>query len=207
MMHMNFNKRKAKLSCVCLRATFCIVTFFLSINVHAEVALGDTDAPVTIIEYGSLTCDYCVKFHREVLPLIESRHIEKGNVRFIYRDFPTSTAATKGAIARRCTTPDLQYTMLKTLYANVEHWSQTRNVDKTLVQHAVALGLDAETFRACLNDPQHVQDLDEDKIQASKQYAVEGTPTFIINDKIVRGFKDVDEINTLQEEASLEIKK
>jgi protein-disulfide isomerase len=169
----------------------------------AGFALGDSRAPVTLVEYASLTCDYCVRFHREVLPLIKSRHIDTGRVRFVYRDFPTSAAATRGAVAARCAGPHRYFTMLDALYSAVGRWSRARDVDAALVEHATSLGLDRAAFRACLDDPRHVRSIDEEQQRATKEHGVLGTPTFLVNGKVVRGMKDIGEIDMLIEQARL----
>jgi protein-disulfide isomerase len=69
------------------------INFKVSLASSNEISLGITEAPVTIIEHGSLTCDYCISFHQKVLPEIKSHYIDKGKVRFIYRHFPTGDAA------------------------------------------------------------------------------------------------------------------
>lgn len=164
---------------------------------HAEFALGNARAPVTLIEYGSLTCDYCVRFHREVVPLIKSRHINSGRVRFIYRDFPTSDEAMRGAVAARCAGPARYYRMLDALYSSVGHWSRAKNIDTALIQHATLLGLNAAAFRACLNDPRHVRSIEDEQRRATKEHGVLGTPTFLINGRVVPGIKNIDGIDAL----------
>ena len=177
--------------------------FFFPVAANAEFALGDSRAPVTLVEYASLTCGYCLRFHREVLPLIKSRHIDTGRVRFVYRDFPTSAAAIRGAVAARCAGPHRHFKMLDTLYSAVGRWSRASDVDAALVEHAASLGLDRAAFRACLDDPRHLRSIDEEQQRATKEHDVLGTPTFLINGKVVRGMKDIDEIDVLIEEALL----
>ena len=167
---------------------------------HAEAALGPASAPVTLIEYGSLTCDHCVHFHRKIFPRIKSQYIDTGRVRFIYRDFPTSTAAARGAIAARCANDDY-YRMLDTLYASVGEWSRQRDIDTALVQKAVALGLDRQSFRACLDAPRHEQAITQQQRHATTEYGVLGTPTFLINCEVVPGRQNFDEIKALLESA------
>jgi len=180
-------------ACVALALLF-------SSTANAQTVLGKADAPVTLVEYGSLTCDYCVKFHREVLPLIISRHIDAGTVRFIYRDFPTSTAAAQGAVAARCA-KDRYYEMLHTLYQSVADWVRARDVDTALADHAALLGLDEESFRDCLEDRRHQRAIEAQQREATTEYGVTGTPTFLVNDKIVAGIKDIDEMEALIVEA------
>lgn len=173
-----------------------------SIGASTEPALGSPHAPVTIIEYGSLTCDYCIRFHREVLPLLKSRHIDTGRVRFVYRDFPTGKAATRGAVAARCA-GEQYYKMLDILYAKVGNWSRARNMDVSLSQLAASLGLEEKRFKPCLNEAQNTRVIISGQQQATREHGVIGTPTFIINGKIVRGIKDIDQIELLIEKALL----
>lgn len=168
-----------------------------------ERALGNAQAPVTLIEYGSLTCGYCISFHREVLPLIQSRHIDTGRVRYIYRDFPTSAAATRGAVAARCA-GDQYYRMLGVLFAEVGRWSQSDDIDAALTQQSATLGIDQKRFHACLNDPRHSLAVTEGQQQAISEFDVLGTPTFLINGRIVRGKKTIQEMEALIKAALLD---
>lgn len=161
-----------------------------------EVALGRVQAPVTIIEYGSLTCDYCIYFHREVLPHIQSRYIDTGQVRFIYRNFPTSNAAIRGAVAARCA-GDLYYKMLDVLFARVGAWAEADDVDRALIQQAAALNIDEEDFYVCINDPSQDQAIIAVQLQAKTEFDIIGTPTFVVNGKVVRGKKTVEQIDAL----------
>ena len=175
---------------------------FLSGAARAEYTLGDVQAPVTIVEYASLTCDYCVRFHVTVFPLIKSRHIDTGRVRFVYRDFPTGDAALRGAVAVRCAGPRRHFAMLDVLYSAVGRWSRASDVDAALAKQAESLELDAAAFRACLDDPQHERSIHGEQRRAVTEHGVLGTPTFIINGEIVRGAKNIDEIEALIERAS-----
>ncbi|MDT0635958.1 DsbA family protein [Spectribacter hydrogenoxidans] len=165
---------------------------------HAETALGSADAPVTLVEYGSLTCDHCVRFHREVLPDIKSRYIDTGRLRFVYRNFPTSAAALRGAVAARCA-GDQYYQMLDALYASVRDWARQDDVDSALVQQAAAIGLNQKSFGACLDAPRHKRAITREQRRASREHGVLGTPTFLINGEVVPGKKNIDEMQDLIE--------
>ncbi|MDW3094696.1 MAG: DsbA family protein [Gammaproteobacteria bacterium] len=164
--------------------------------------MGNTQAPVTIIEYGSITCGKCVRFHREVLPLLKSDYIKTGKVRFIYRDYPTSDEAYRGAIAAHCAGPDKYYPLLDALYHAVADWSQAKDVEIALTDIAISLDLNRETFSTCLNDPQQALNIEKEREEAVLEYDVFGTPTFIINGKVIRGLKTFDEMKVLIEKAS-----
>ena len=191
---MNTNLQNVRVRCAVLLIAAVALSFTAS--ARAEPVLGSDRAPVTIIEFGSLTCDYCVRFHREVLPRVQSRYIETGQVRFIYRDFPTGEAATRGAVAARCASDDY-YTMLDALYADVGNWSRAQDINAALIQLATSLGLATREFRACLNNPGQRRAIANQQRTATKEYGVLGTPTFLINDKIVRGKQDFEQMKLL----------
>ena len=195
---MNANPKKPSVSWAKLLIAAVATSFWAPAG--AEPALGSDRAPVTIVEYGSLTCDYCVRFHREVLPRIQSGYIETGVVRFIYRDFPTGDAATRGAVAARCA-DDHYYAMLDALYADVGNWSRARDIETALIQQATSLGLAPRAFRACLKGQVQRRAIEHMQRTATAEYGVLGTPTFLINGRIIRGMQDFEQMKLLIAEA------
>lgn len=181
----------------------------MSVGVHAasEPALGSPAAPVTLVEYGSLTCDHCISFHLKVLPEVKRRYIDHGKVRFIFRDFPTSAAAARGAVAARCVRADAYYPMLAALFSSAPQWSRAPDVDAALSQQAVKLGLGDDRFRACLNDPATESRVEQQRRQATKDLDVIGTPTFVINGRVVRGAQTLGQMEALIAQASDAAKK
>ena len=175
-------------------------TCLVSVVASDEIVLGEEQAPVTLIEYGSMTCDYCIHFHRKVLPQVKSQYIDTGKVRFIYRHFPTSEAAMRGALATQCSSHQY-YAMLDKLYETVATWYQVENRKNIFTLYAESLGLEAEPFRACLDNKQYMNDIVNAQRQANIEYDVRGTPTFIINRRVVSGEKSFDELAILIDEA------
>jgi len=161
-----------------------------------EFSLGKIQAPVTIIEYGSLTCDYCISFHRNVLPRVKKHYIDTGKVRFTYRHFPTSEAATHGAVAAQCAGEKF-YDMLDELYSSVAAWYKSDNKNDIFVEKAISLGLKPETFLSCLSDTENMDNIVNQQRVARKESDVTGTPTFFINGEIVRGKKSFIELKAL----------
>src|SRR6266478_9275032 len=67
-----------------------------------DMALGSADAPVTIIEFSSLTCPHCAAFEQNVFPMLQSQYIDTGKVRFVSREFPLDLKAASGSMLARC---------------------------------------------------------------------------------------------------------
>jgi len=165
-----------------------------------EISLGNAQAPVTIIEYGSLTCSNCIQFHTQVYPQVRKHYIDTGKVRFIYRHFPTSGSAVEAARAADCA-GDKYYPMVDILFATVADWSQAENRDAIFRKQAASFGLDAEQFNACISDNKLLDEILSQQIVAKKELDVTGTPTFFINGKIVRGKQSFAEMEALISEA------
>ena len=165
-----------------------------------EISLGSMQAPITLIEYGSLTCDNCISFHKYVYPRIKKRYIDTGTVRFIYRHFPTSEAAVHGAHAAQCA-GDKYYEMLDELFSTVADWYQAENRYTIFVKQATSLGLNSEVYLTCISDKKHLDDIVSQQHAAREDLDVRGTPTFFINGKIVRGKKSYVEMKALISEA------
>jgi len=177
-----------------------VSNMMVSLASSKEISLGDAQAPVTFIEYGSLTCDYCISFHRNVLPRVKKHYIDTGSVRFVFRHFPTSDVAIHAAVAAQCA-GEKYYEMLDELYSTVSGWYKAENRNSIFVQQATSLGIDSEMFESCLNETRNFADIVNQRQTAKNNHDVTGTPTFFINGKIVRGKKSFSEIKALFSEA------
>lgn len=172
----------------------------LSSTSAEEISLGNPQAPVTIIEYGSLTCGNCIHFHTHVYPQVRKHYIDTGKVRFIYRHFPTSGAAVEAARAADCS-DDKYYPMVDVLFETVADWSRADNRDAIFKNQAASFGLDAEQFNACISDNKLLDEILNLQKTAKKDLDVTGTPTFFINGRMVRGKRSFAEMEALISEA------
>src|SRR5690606_14406819 len=116
-----------------------------------ERVLGNPDAPVTIIEYASLTCPHCAQFHRETLPELKKRFIQDGKVRLVMRDFPLDRVALQAHTVARCAPKEQYFPLLDTLFRSQDRWARADNPTAALVGIAKLSGMTDETIRACLN--------------------------------------------------------
>lgn len=169
---------------------------FSSLAKSEEAGLGHPDSKVTVIEYGSLTCDYCIRFHRDVLPPLAENYINKLKVFFVFRHYPTSKAALQAAIAAECT-GDNFYPMLDALYHSVGEWYSLRKPAEWFEKKAATFGVDKQEFRACYNDDKTKNKILTMQKNGRSEFGVKGTPTFVINGEVVSGKKSYQELKVI----------
>lgn len=153
----------------------------------AETVLGDPKAPVTIIEYSSLTCPHCAAFHRNTLPKVKESYIDTGKVRFIYRDFPLGRLALAAAVVGRCVDPSRHFAFIDMLYRDQDAWSQSRDPIAELKVRAQLAGLSEQDFEACLDNKPLIQAIQQGAQEGQQQYGIDSTPSFIINGNKITG--------------------
>ena len=166
-------------------------------DILEDLSIGPKDAKVTIVEYASMTCPHCAKFHKETYPGLKSKYIDTGKVRFIYRDFPMNSRAVAGAMLARCVTgADKSMALVSVLFGAQADWAFVEgNPQQKLFETVKQAGFTQETFEKCLTD----QKLFE-KLTASQKYASEepikvtSTPTVFVNGKRMVG-PTLDEIS------------
>jgi protein-disulfide isomerase len=164
-----------------------------------EQILGDPDAPVTIIEYASLTCPHCAQFHNEVLPELKERYITPGKVRLIYRDFPLDQVALAAAALAHCAGSDRYFSMLDVLFETQSNWARADNPITALKRLGKLGGLTEEEMQACLNDQQLTDGILQTRLEGQNQYDIGSTPTFVIDGKTYSGSRDIEGFSELLE--------
>lgn len=152
-----------------------------------DVVLGDAKAPNTIIEYFSLTCGHCAKFHNNILPKLKKNFIETGKAKFIGRDFPLNNLAVLGHLMARCAPANRYYPYIDTLFHNFQRWTTSSDPVAALRQIARLGGMTSEKFDACLKDEKLFRAMRMKQDTDSKKFAVDSTPTIIVNGKKVDG--------------------
>jgi protein-disulfide isomerase len=146
-----------------------------------EKAFGSPDAPVTIVEYASITCHFCMKFHSETWPSLKEKYVDTGKVRFVMREFPLDPLATAGFMLARCAGDDKWYPVLDLLYRSKEAWGHAQNPAEALLQTVRQAGFTRESFEACLKDEKLYENVRQVAERGSKDFGVDSTPTFFIN--------------------------
>lgn len=152
-----------------------------------ENILGKADAPVTIVEYASLTCTHCGSFHNKTLPVLKRDYIDTGKVRLVFRDFPFDIVAMAGTMLARCTGPDKFFDFTAMLFREQEKWAFSDDPQKNLTELAKANGFTQESFDACLQRQDIYDGVLAVRKRAHEEFKVDSTPTLFVNGVMYRG--------------------
>jgi protein-disulfide isomerase len=159
----------------------------------AEGVIGDPAAPVTIIEYSSLTCPHCAAFHNETLPGLKQRYIDTGKARLVLRDFPLDQHALQAAVIAHCAGPQRYPTFVNVFFAQQQNWARASDPLQALKQLAKLGGLGEAEVDACLADKQLEEAILRIRLEGQQKFDIRSTPTFIIDGKSYPGNRSVDE--------------
>jgi protein-disulfide isomerase len=162
-------------------------------NPLGEMSLGDANAPITVIEYASMTCPHCAHFSATTFPELKKRYIDTGKVRFIFREFPLDRLALAGFVLARCTSPDKYFPIIETLFAQQRDWVVQKPLQPLLAIFK-QVGMNEQTFNSCLDNQQLAEGIDKVRSQAADKFGVNSTPTFFVNGKRVNGALTIEEM-------------
>ena len=157
--------------------------------------LGNPDAPITIVEYASLTCPHCAHFTNEVLPELKKKWIGTGKAKLVLRDYPLDEPALRAAMIARCAPPDRYYAYIDTFFGSQEKWVTARDYRDALARLVKLGGMSREEFDNCLKNTALENKIVEDRLIASKELDVNSTPTFFINGTKFTGAPTVEEFD------------
>lgn len=180
-----------------------IDTAILEIN-PKDVVLGDANAPVTVVEYSSLTCPHCANFHTTVLPDLQKNFIDTGKVKLVVRSFPLNEPAMRGSMIIECAGQNglKRENFIKALFEMQAQWAFSEGYIKDLKQIALVGGMDSASFDSCLNDKELEARILTSRHEAESKLAVSSTPTFFINGKKYEGQPSVGAISAALEAAN-----
>ena len=154
--------------------------------------LGKAEAPITIIEYASLTCPHCAHFDVTVLPKLKEKWIDTGKAKLILRDYPLDEPALRAAMVARCAPADRFYPLIDTFFAQQEQWVTSRDYRAALEKLVKLGGMSDKEFKACISDKKLEDQVAQSRLVASQQLGVDATPTFFINGKKFDGTPTVE---------------
>jgi protein-disulfide isomerase len=158
--------------------------------------LGNADAPVTIVEYASMTCPHCAHFHETTLPELKKKYIDTGKARLILREFPFDPRAEAGFMLARCS-KDKYFARVEVLFKQQDAWVRVQDARAALLQIARLAGFSQESFEACLTDQKLLLDVRAVKDRGEKDFGVDATPTFFIDGKKYAGAMSIGEFSAI----------
>lgn len=151
-------------------------------------AIGNPDAPVTIIEFSSLSCPHCASFHSGALKDIKKDYIDTGKVQFIFNDFPLNAPAVAGSLLLKCIPVDDRYDFMEMLFDQQAQWAFDQDYVTKLKQYASLIGIGNDAAEKCIFDTEVERKMFNVMRLGSQQHDVQSTPTFIIkpsNEKLI----------------------
>ncbi len=161
-----------------------------------EKALGADNAPITIIEYMSMTCPHCQNFHVNTFPDFKAKYIDTGKVRFIMREFPLDVLATAAIMLARCAPNDRYFEMVDLLFHTQRDWAVSNDPTTALLTISKQAGLTEESFNACLTN-QSILDGVNWVRDRGVELGVNATPTFFINGNKTSGAMSLAEFDEI----------
>ena len=158
-----------------------------------DFIIGNDNAPITIIEYASMSCSHCANFHNNTLPDLKKEYIDTGKVKYVFRDFPYNYPALLGSMVMRCIPSEVRYDYMNALYKLQNNWVVKENAitHQELYKIMQSGGMSKENFDACLNNVDLENQILEEVIAAQNEFNIRSTPSFLINGDLLEGDKSI----------------
>lgn len=166
-----------------------------------EMAIGAEDAPVTVIEYASLTCPHCATFHGETWPEIKEKYVDTGQVRFVFREVYFDQLGLWASMIARCGGEQPFFGYVDAFFSQQESWSRADDAVEELQRIGRLGGLSSERLQACLTDEDFMRHLVERYQENAGADDIQATPTFLIGDERQRGAVGVEAMSAMIDEA------
>ena len=172
-----------------MKKTILLFLFILgfSIKVNAEInriVSGQDDAKITIIAYESMTCSHCADFHNNIYPLLKKEFIDTGLVKIEFRHFPLDIVALNASKISQCK-QDQSLEIMMSLYSDQQAWIKGKTIkeaNENLKKFVENKNFNLD-FEKCISDKKIEDFVLNDRIEGTKKFEINSTPTIIINGK------------------------
>lgn len=164
--------------------------------------MGEESAPITIVEYASMTCPHCATFHKETLPELKETWIARGDARMIFRHYPLDGLALRAAALADCFEGDRFFGFVDLLFKTQENWARARDPLEALQKLAKQAGMGESQSEACLKDEAQMDKIFKKLSHARNTYEIRSTPSFVVNDRKVEGAKSFKEFDKILKESA-----
>lgn len=162
-----------------------------------DIWVGKDDAPITIVEYASMTCTHCAAFHADVWPALKAKYIDTGHVRFVLREFPLDPLSTAAFMLGRCAGAEKRDAVLDLLFTKQNDWAFTDKPVTALEETAKQAGIAHDAFQGCLKDQALYSSINAERDRAASAFAVDSTPVFFVNGVKHVGSPSMDDLERM----------
>ncbi len=159
--------------------------------------LGKSDAPITIIEYASLSCPHCANFAGKVLPKLKEKWIDPGKAKLVLRAFPLDEPAMRAEMVARCAPSERYFPLVETLFETQDKWVVAKDWQAALQRIAQLAGVTKTKFETCVANKALEDEVAQSRLTAAQQLGVNSTPTFFINGKKYDGEPSLEAFDKL----------
>ena len=182
---------------------FLIITTLLCFPLFASSVLdvekddffiGNENAPVTIIEYASLSCSHCADFHINTLPTLIEEYVNSGKVKIVFRHFPFNYPALLGSMVLHCVPNDVRFDYTEALYFLQKKWvvKENKKTKQELFKIMQSGGMTKDKFDNCINNTEIENSIIQKLVAVQNEYEIKSTPSFLINGQLLEGNKPID---------------
>ena len=170
---------------------FSLKSYSDNLKINSDlVTLGEDKAKVKIKIFSSFTCPHCANFHFNIIPQIKKKYVDTGKVQLIFIDFPLDQAAFNVSKLLHCVEKNKQIIFMDNIYKNQNQWTNGSNIEdinKNIKKIVESMGISSTQFDKCLIDEGISDKILNGRIDASKKYTINSTPTIVINEKKLEG--------------------
>jgi protein-disulfide isomerase len=165
---------------------------------EGEMTLGRADAPVTVIEYASVTCVHCATWNADVWPAFKKKYVDSGQVRYVFREIltPPYPIASAGFLLARCAGKEKYFEVVDALFRSQQQMA-TEEPRTVLLRVAQSSGMTEAQFNACVTNEEELEALNGRVERWSTQENVNTTPTFVIGDTRIDGAKPLESFDAI----------
>jgi protein-disulfide isomerase len=163
-----------------------------------DMELGQRSAPITIVEYFSMTCSHCANFERDTFPAVRSKYVDSGDVRFVFREFPLDQTSAAASMLARCAAKGDSAKFMDTVEQLFKQQDQLIATPMNVInQVGIYEGMNEQDVRACVSDQALLDKVATDQKIAYQVVKVDSVPAFFINGQPYKGYMSFDQIDRI----------
>ena len=174
----------------------------MAIGPLPDVVQGSASAPITIVEYASMTCTHCAAFHDTTWPELKSKYVDSGRAKFILREFPLDPLATAAFMLARCAGPDKRNLLVDQLFNQQKTWAFVDKPIEPLLALVKTVGFSQTDFETCLRNQDLYEQVNQSRERAAEAFNIDATPTFFVNGRKLTGELTIVEFDKAIEAAA-----